>query len=78
MTCMQTRCDQLGICHCPAPVRQHLALHADDAEPGRDVLPDYMSSWEWIADLGRTVVAAVAVVAVVGSALGYLYGRWPL
>lgn len=78
MTCAQQRCDQLGICHCPAPVHQHVALHADHAEQGRDVLPDYMSSWEWIADLGRTAAVAAAVVLVVCSAMGYVYGRWPI
>ena len=52
-----------------------------DPEPdfaGRDIQPDYMTPWEWIADIGRLAVAAAAAVTIMGIGMGFIYGRWVL
>jgi len=50
----------------------------DTQDAGRDVQPDYMTPWEWIADLGRSAIAAAVAAAIVGIGLGFIAGRWVL
>ena len=79
--CTSLHCAELGVCHCTTTIVHTSTaptLPADDNMAGRDIAPDYMTPWEWIAELGRTVVAAAVAVGIVGVGMGFIYGRWVL
>ncbi|PQA78713.1 hypothetical protein [Rhodoferax sp. TS-BS-61-7] len=55
---------------------QAATAEPDTHEAARDVQPDYMTPWEWIADLARSAVAAAVAAALMGMGMGFVYGRW--
>lgn len=59
-------------------MHQVRATQPDTQDAASDVQPDYMTPWEWIADIGRIAVAAAAAVAITAIGMGFIYGRWVL
>lgn len=82
--CTSLHCEQLGVCHCTTTIVHTSTIPALPAQPsdedmaGRDIAPDYMGPWEWIADIGRTALAAGLAVGIVATGMGFIYGRWVL
>lgn len=71
-SCSNSKCAQLGVCNCPALEFQD----PDEHSPARDVVPDYMSCWEWVGFVLQAGAAAAAAVAIVCGGLGFAIGKW--
>ena len=70
--CTSLRGEELGVCHCTTTTAHTTTarpqLTADDMA-GRDIAPDYMTPWEWIADLGRSAAAAREIKDLISASV---------